>query len=301
VHAKNIVLGLSVVAALALFGVAWQTRLTRLAQAEELTAAKAKSSQLEAELRAQENRAAEAAAARTEALAKLEEARGKAAAIAAATAKAAPTRKAAPALPATVLRDAMLHDPKLQNLQLAVGQAKLTATYQPLCEQLQLTEAQAAQVIAQLRKRGEAEMDLAAVMETQHLAANDPAVTKLRRQAADEFRTAMTTTLGEEGMRQFQAYERTVPVREFVNELAGAMTVSGASLHAAQADALIGLMADASASYRQGGIVTRSNVDWDRVLAGAQSLLSPAQFALLKNGVLQTRNMDKLRELVAKK
>jgi hypothetical protein len=199
------------------------------------------------------------------------------------------------------LRDALLHDPQFQNLQLAVTHEKLTATYQPLFDRLKLSPEQSAQALANFRKRGEQAMDLGAIEETQHLAPNDPVLAKLKQQATDEFRTAQIAALGEAGWKEFESYERAVPLREFVNELAGAMTIAGAGLDAAQAEALTAVFAETNAAYRAGETANRNRQDWDQALVAAKGVLTPAQFALFRNGAVQARNMDKMRELAVQR
>ncbi len=297
-QAKNIFLGLSVAAAAVALWFAYEARAMRLVSQEELTAMQARRRELEASVRVTEKRAADADAAREQAQAKLAAVQRKAATPAA---KPDAARRGGEWMPSVVLRDALLHDPKLQNLQLAVAQTRLTANYQPLCERLKLSDEQSARLIALLLRRGEQDLDIAAVAETQHLKSDDPAIAKLTQQAKDEFRAAGVELLGEGGWRELQDYERTIPARDAVSEMAGVMSISTASLDAAKADALVEIMANASAPYRLGGTVSRSNIDWDQALAAAQSLLSPEQFAVLKNGVLQTRNMDRLRELATRK
>lgn len=262
--------------------------------AEESEARRAK---LDAEVKLAEQKLAAAGSERTRAQAELA-ARPKPSTppVSAAT----PPAKPAPA-PMTALRNALLNDPQLQNLRLSAVRPKLRATYLPLFEQLGLTEAQAAQFLAIAEKRGEQEMDLAAVMETRRLPAGDPEVAALKKQVVQDFRAAQTALLGDEGWRKVEAYERSIPAREFVNEFAGAATVMGASITAAQADALSAALTGASAAYAQGGGVTTDNIDWDRVLTGASATLNAEQMAVFRNAVLQFRNINRLRELAGRR
>ncbi|MCX6951620.1 MAG: hypothetical protein NTV51_05485 [Verrucomicrobia bacterium] len=245
---------------------------------------------LEAEVRQAEQKLAATAAERAQAQAAL---------------AARPKPVAAPARPApapmTALRNALLNDPQLQNLRLAAVRPKLRASYLPLFEQLGLTEAQAAQFLAIAEKRGEQEMDLAAVMETRRLPAGDPEIVTLKRQMADEFRAAQTALLGAEGWRQLEAYERSIPAREFVNEFAGAATVVGTGITRAQADALAVALTGASPAHAQGGTVTTENIDWDKALVGAAATLSAEQMAVFRNAALQFRNISRIRELAERK
>jgi hypothetical protein len=268
-------------------------RAKRLDAEHELAGEAERRTQTQAEIRRAEDRVAAAGAERDRA-ALAANARQSAAAGA-----THPPVNAAP--PVAALREAMLHDPELQNLQLAVADSKYTATYQAFSERMKFSPEQTAGLLANLRRRGEQEMDLAAVMETQHLAPNDPSMAKLKQAAEEEFRAAQTALLGDAGARQFQDYERAVPMREFVNELAGAMTVSGAAITAAQGDALVDLLANASAAYQRGGTASVRTIDWDQALARAETMLPAPQFTLFKNGVVQLRNMERLRSLAQQK
>lgn len=272
-------------------------RAKRLEAERALAATEARRDQVNADIRRAEKRTTAATEERDRA-----QAAAKAAATSSASKPAAGAVRTPPAgQPGAALRDALQNDPRLQNLQLAVSQAKLTATYQPLSDQLKLPEAQQAQFFAALRKRSEAEFDLRLTTEAQHLNDKDPVVLKLRQQAADEFRAAGTAALGEAGWRQLEAYERAVPMREFVNEVAGAMAINGVVLTAGQGDTLVDVLANASPAYRQGGTAIPRTIDWDMALGNARGVLTDAQFTLFRNGVIQGRNMDRIRELAARK
>ena len=210
-----------------------------------------------------------------------------------------PRKPTAVSAPMAALRDALLNDPHLQNLQLAVVESRLRTTYQPLCEKLRLTNEQITAFLGLLQKREEQEMDLGAILETKGVPDGAAAVSAMRQEMAERFRTAQRALLGETGFREFEAYGRSVPSREFINEYAGAVAVLGAGITAAQADALIDAMANASASYRQGGQATRNfgDIDWDRALSQAATVLSEAQLTVFKNAVTQSRNMDRIRQL----
>ena len=297
-RAKSI-LFLVVAAALVGFGLAFRDHAARRAAEAAAAQSLSRRDELEAKVRDSERRLLAAENERRQAQAAIDEARGKAA-----MATGDPARRSAPAeAPMSAVRHALLNDPQLQNLQLAAMQARQQATYGPLCEHLRLSETQIAQFFANLRKREEQEMDISAIQETQHMSGADPVLAKMRQQMSDDFRAAQRALLGEDGFRDYESYSRSIPAREFVNELAGASVILGAGITAAQADTLTEMMANASAAYRHGGTATRNSgdIDWDQVLAGAAGVLSQPQFTVLKNAVIQARNMERIRQLARRK
>lgn len=247
---------------------------------------------LDGELRQAARRLADVESERRRVEVSLEAARKKATAI-----PAEPAGKSSPvASGMAAVRSALLNDPKFQNLQLAAERVRLMGTYLPLCEQLHLTEAQREQFLAILHKRGEQKMDLDAIMEAQRSSADDPIFAKMKQQMGDECRAAQTVLLGEAGCRQFEAYERSVPAREFVNQFVS--TAAGAGITAGQADALTQAMAEASVTYQGGAVVSVLTIDWAKVLAAAATTLSAQQLVLFKNTVVNIRNRTRISALV---
>jgi hypothetical protein len=297
-HRKNISLVLVAAGALIGFGYALRHRVLRHETEAAAEKTEVRRAQLRSEIRQLEQRVSAAEAEQHRLEADLDASRNRTAV----TPKPMPKPKSAPA-PASALRDALLNDPRMQNLQLAAVQAKLVGTYQPLCDQLHLSDAQVAQFFANVRRRGEQEMDLSAIIETQQLQGDDPVLTTMRRKMSDEFRAAQTALLGEAGFRQFESYERSTSAREFVNEVAGAAAILGHGITPSQADRLVEAMANASAAYRQGGMATRTigDLDWERVLPEAAETLSAGQFAVFRNAVIQSWNMERIRQLARRK
>jgi hypothetical protein len=295
-RAKSIFLVFVAGASVVAFVSAIRDRRARLEAADAAAQNALRRSELDLRMRESQQRVTSAEDERQRVQAALDEARKKTVV----TKSEPPPRKTgSTAAPMTALRNAILNDPKMQNLQLAVVQSKMQGTYGPLCAQLRLSDAQVAQFLANVKKRTEQEMDVSAIQETQKLLADDPVIGKMRQQMSDEFLAAQRTLLGEAGLREFETYNRSVPAREFVNEFAGASVILGASVTGAQADALTEIMANASSSYRQGRTATRNagDINWDEVLAGAARTLSEPQFAVFKNAVIQSRNMDRIRQL----
>lgn len=206
-----------------------------------------------------------------------------------------------PVRPTADRRAALRDDPRVQNLQLAAADAKFRTSYRPLWDALQLAEPRQQEFLAILRRRAEQEMDLAAIVEKKQAPEDDPIFLQLKQQLAAETRAALAPVLGEAGLKQFETYERSVPAREFVNGFAGATAVAGLGITAAQAEALTVTLANASATYRDGGAATVPSIDWEKALGDAAAILPEPQLAFFKNATLPQRNLLRLQQLSGKK
>jgi len=212
-----------------------------------------------------------------------------------------PTRSA-PALPPDIerFRNAMATDPRIQNIHLANRRSHYEEDYRALADRLKLTDAQVGQLVDNLMKHYEQQLDLGVALEAQGF--TDQATwAKMREGAADSFRAQQVALLGETGYAAFEVYARTLPLRQFVDRVAGRAAVAGIPLTSAQGDALIDALAEASPTYRQGVAATIQGIDWDGALARAATELPAAQFALFRNAAIPLRNMDRLKELAQKK
>src|SRR5687767_4205394 len=86
------------------------------------------------------------------------------------------------------------------------------------------------------------------------------AVRKLREQIDDEHRAVQHELLGEEGVRAFERFERTRPARQFVRTVTTSAEVAGARLDAAQAEALLALVTEASPDFQRGEVARPQGV-----------------------------------------
>jgi hypothetical protein len=188
-------------------------------------------------------------------------------------------------------REVIENDPQLQTLWLRSGRGNVMHEYGPFFSAAQLTPGQIERFQAALLKRQEQLMDLAAVGQAQG-AESRGAVDTLRNQANAEFDREVGDALGADGYIRFKEYERVVRLRPMVERIAGAATVAGEPLTAAQADQLTALVAKANPDYIAGGRADLANVDWIAADAAAQQLLSPAQMALFKRGVRVELQLD---------
>jgi hypothetical protein len=209
----------------------------------------------------------------------------------------APKKDGPPSLNDRV-REAGLHDPKFQNLELAAGRIGLTPLYGALFEQLGLTVERADRLRDLLAKRGERNSDVAAVAASQGLKGNDPALARLRQESDAEFAGEVRALLGEAGFQVFQGYERSIEARNFISEFAGWAPILTAPLAADQAEQLTAALAQTSLEYQTGGRVSLLNIDWPAAMAAAAKILSEEQLAVFKIGAARNRVRQELRDLV---
>ena len=215
------------------------------------------------------------------------------------TTKLAPApKKNAPLSLNERVREAALHDPKFQSLELAASRVGLTPLYGALFDQLGLPVERANRLRDLLAKRGERSSDLAAAAESQGLKGSDPALGRLRQESEAEFAQEARALIGEEGFKSLQRYERSVEARNFVNEFAGWTPILTTPLSADQAEQLTAALAQTSPEYQAGGRVTLITIDWTAALAAAATILSDEQVAVFKVGATRNRVRQQLADLV---
>ena len=138
-------------------------------------------------------------------------------------------------------------------------------------------------------------MDLNSVAQAQGLSLSDAAVSKLRGGIMAEYDQQQRVALGDAGFEELRTYERTSGVRKIARNLAALATVQDAPFSPLQLEQLVGVFANASAAYRNGGGASASNVDWDAALTEAAAVLSPRQLELIRTiepdggGILHAR------------
>jgi hypothetical protein len=105
----------------------------------------------------------------------------------------------------------------------------------------------------------------------------------MKQASENEFAVAGRALLGEAGFKSLKDYERTEWLRKMVAGWAGgAVVVLQEPLSPQQGEALVQVMANASANYRQGnGANPNEPRYWSTVEAEARKILSPTQAQLL--------------------
>ncbi len=195
----------------------------------------------------------------------------------------APATKAAPAVwPAGEPQLAViLSHPQLIQAFMAYFRASLSQRFDIFYREAGMSPDQIAKFEDLMTKHQADQMDLAAAASSQGLDSADPASAALRQQQNGQFRADLTALLGDGTFSQLQQYNRAQGAMAIVQG-AATLSLDSEPYSNAQAGQLMQVVANASPSYRQGGAVDPSSVDWDSVLNQAGSILSPAQTDALK-------------------
>ena len=90
----------------------------------------------------------------------------------------------------------------------------------------------------------------------------------------------LRTFLGEEGYARYLEYNRVVPARNVVRQVASAVYLTE-PINREQGEQLTRFFAETSRAYQAGAPIDLVNLDWDAVLAAARQILSPAQVTAL--------------------
>lgn len=187
------------------------------------------------------------------------------------SASAAPA--AAKAVPAAPASSSIFADPEYQRLVLRRSLARHRQQFQRLYRQLGLSPAQIERFEEVMAIQDQANLD-ATVLKEQ---GRDPQV--VYRQSGAEWSGEMKALLGDSGFAQLEDYLRTMPVRAFVDSLAGHAAAIGEPLAPAQADRLAEAALANDATYRSGKGTDPGTVNWAAVWPAAEKILSAGQLA----------------------
>jgi hypothetical protein len=197
-------------------------------------------------------------------------------------------------------KEVLQRDPALQRLFLDAQRSEIDARYGPLARRLSLSEGQTERFFALLLRRAERDLDIENAAQGGRLDDGDTAVAELRRSADLDLRGALRELLGDEAYHSWGEFERTVPARQRVDDLAGRLALADLPLSAAQAESLTQVIANGNPRYRHGGVADaampdlagityepagtrlREDYDWPAVLMVAKKILGNGQFALFE-------------------
>lgn len=112
----------------------------------------------------------------------------------------------------------------------------------------------------------------------------------------EEFEHRARDLLGDRGWEQARAFGRLSPAYDITAQLASAVYRSE-PLSSAQIDQVTQALADASASFRRGGTMDRSQIDWASALVAARPVLSAGQSAALAALQPQTEFRQSVKNL----
>lgn len=199
------------------------------------------------------------------------------------TAPAAPAKPAEP--PARSMYEVIAHHPRLQLLELERQRAATNQTYTRLYQQLKLSPQEIEAIRRIEQQRAEAWLDLSSIEKTQG-AETKPATDTLKAKVMSDRAAALAELFGPERFRQIQEFEASIGVfNVVVYGLAGVAALEGAPLTPEQGQRLLAATVAAGAPAVLGDTagVDRKSIDWPALDAAAQTILTPAQFALFKN------------------
>jgi len=242
---------------------------------ERLATAAARQSRLQSELRRRERPSVEASLPATAKLAP------------SSTAPKPPTNPET-ALPARIrppgLLDFARDNPQLWTVFIQSKRAELGRLNLPLLQRLNLSPLQQERfrdILAADVARGS---DIGAAADAKGLEHTDSAIVALRQESEQRRNRELAELLGPAGFAEFDAYQRALPVRGFVDGLATQVAES-APLSTTQADQLEQVLAEASEPYRNGQHADPESLDWEQVDWRAREILTPEQFAAWQLGV----------------
>jgi hypothetical protein len=177
--------------------------------------------------------------------------------------------------------------PELQAAyQRAVG-GRLHQTYGRLFGRLGLSSAQIDQAVALLVQDAEHELDLAMTAQTLQLATDDPALWRFRGGEKSDTEAKLESLLGAQGMQTWRDYNRALGMRATAEDVASLTLATDTPMTGAQMEQLTRVLAEASSTYREGGLPEWSTTDWPEVLRHASTFLTPAQLVVLQAKIQQ--------------
>jgi hypothetical protein len=181
------------------------------------------------------------------------------------------------------LLDFARENPQVWNGFIQSKRAELGRLYLPVLQRLNLPrqyQERFRDIMAGYIARG---TDIGAAADAQGLTVTDPAISALREQSEKQRKSELLELLGPAGYHEFDAYERALPVRGYVDGLATQLATT-APLTSTQADQLERALAESNEAYRNGNRANPSHMDWTSADRRAREILTPAQFAFWEQG-----------------
>ncbi|MEO6567604.1 MAG: sigma-70 family RNA polymerase sigma factor [Opitutaceae bacterium] len=182
--------------------------------------------------------------------------------------------------------------PEIQLLSLAVKRAQFSEDYGPLLQSRGLPPETTARLTEAFISREALAADLAAVARARQARRDDPELTAIRTNGEDQFGAIVIELLGPEALTEWREYERSLPARRYVQQLAGVAAVSGIPISQIQAEQLTTAIARANSGYARGGKIDWGRQDWTAVDLGAEKILSPVQLRLAQSADPDGRRWD---------
>lgn len=194
-----------------------------------------------------------------------------------------PPSSATPALITPDRAAAIFQDPALEPLRLASQRAGIRLRYAVFFQIHPLAPSQIRNLEDLVVERDRQVSDLDELTRSRSAGVDDPAVSRLRKKIDDDFQRGLSGQLGTSLAIEFTEFERTLPVRDVVDKLAGALALQGDPLTPAQATQLTSTLAEASPKYQEGGAADPNDVDWPVALNASSQVLTPPQQTAFMN------------------
>jgi hypothetical protein len=193
------------------------------------------------------------------------------------------------------LETLVMKDAALQRQVVASLRVKIGISLAPFFKARNLSPAQIEQFKDIMAQAAEIGLDLKAAEQVTGMSAPSTVQQGYR----NEINGALTTLLGEEGIRQYRQYSRAAAAQDrIIATLAGELANTDSPLTAEHAVQLTQVLADASSSYQQGGAPTKESIDWNLAVARAHGVLSPQQLARFQKAAAAEQASAKIFSLL---
>jgi hypothetical protein len=171
--------------------------------------------------------------------------------------------------------------PRLRSLYLQSFRATLSERLIPFYQMAGLTAEQVDKFEILTAKHEEKKVDLLAAAATDSLKDNDPDVEAVHQEQRVEVQNEQRAVLGEAGFEHLHSYYRASGAEAFATG-AASLTVATEPYSSALFSQVFQIVANASATYKQGAVYDPSTVDWNRATDQAAKILSPEQLNAFK-------------------
>ena len=131
--------------------------------------------------------------------------------------------------------------------------------------------------------------------------ADQAAAGQLLAQEDRTFQDAITAVAGAEGYSQYQSYEQSLPLRDFVNTMNSQLSLTANPLDPEQTERLTQILENSVPSSVTTGdspFPNNQSVNWSQVLEQAQPVLSPAQYQALQKSAAPAQAVSRIIALV---
>jgi RNA polymerase sigma factor (sigma-70 family) len=186
-------------------------------------------------------------------------------------------------------------NPEYQRLTITASLSRRHQEFQRLYRRLGLNAAQVTDFENIMAIQDQANLDAAAIKEQ----GGDPQT--VFTHSGPDWSDAMKSLLGDAGFAQLEDYLKTMPVRRFVDSLAGPTASLGIPLSLEQADQLAEAALANDATYKSGKGTDPGTVNWEAVWPAASHILSGEQLEIFRTIVTTWQQQKEIQRLLNSK